>query len=64
MTFGHTPEFRKILWGGLVAWLIQGCVILAWMLGSRSSVDPRDPAFVLNNPSEISHASALDKFGK
>jgi hypothetical protein len=28
----HAPEFRKILWGGLVAWLIQGAVILAWSL--------------------------------
>lgn len=33
MAFTHTPEFRKILWGGLVAWLIQGGVVLAWTLG-------------------------------
>jgi hypothetical protein len=28
----HAPELRKILWGGLVAWLIQAFVIAAWLL--------------------------------
>jgi hypothetical protein len=41
MSLPHTPEFRKILWGGLVAWIIQGVVILTWSLGyARPSATP------------------------
>jgi hypothetical protein len=37
MSFAQTPEFRKVLWGGLAAWVIQGLVILFFGMGHSHS---------------------------
>jgi hypothetical protein len=57
MAFAHTPEFRKILWGGLVAWIIQGCIILAWSLGHAHGPGERSVLLLTASPMAVADPS-------